>query len=79
LSGKRILILRGARDTVIPPDSTDRLIDLLRACSADISIHTAAAGHEIVAEDVEAARSWVSAGEDGPGQPLAESMMPETA
>jgi predicted esterase/catechol 2,3-dioxygenase-like lactoylglutathione lyase family enzyme len=79
LSGKRILILRGARDRVIPPDSTDQLIDLLRGCGADVSIHTAAAGHEIVAEDIEAARKWVAAGEDGPGQPLAESMMPETA
>lgn len=79
LTGNRILILRGDRDTVIPPDSTDQLIELLHACGADVTIHKANAGHEIVAEDIEAARSWIAAGEDGADHSLADTMMPQRA
>ncbi len=58
LSGTRVLILQGATDTIIPPDSTQRLIELLRQSGADLTAHTTLAGHEIVSEDVETAQHW---------------------
>lgn len=59
LSGRRILITRGSSDNIIPVEDTDRLINLLQRLGAEVLVKTIASGHQITAEDIKAARSWL--------------------
>lgn len=58
LQGKKILVLRGARDRMIPAEGTDMLVEKLRAAGARLTVETIDAGHEITAEDVRAIGRW---------------------
>lgn len=60
LQGKEILILRGEFDTVIPPDSTDRLLKILEKAGADVTAQKIPAGHEITTKDRMIAAQWLS-------------------
>ena len=60
LQGKDILLLRGARDRMIPAEATDRLVEKLQAAGARLTVRTFDAGHEITGEDIGAIRRWVS-------------------
>ena len=60
LTGKNILILEGRSDTVIPSNSTHRLIQWLRDAGAAVSALSMDAGHEITAQDLAAASRWLS-------------------
>jgi predicted esterase len=59
LAGKRVLLLYGSTDPLVPPDHPERLAAHLRAGGADVKIHTIAASHEPTPQDVAAAQSWL--------------------
>lgn len=60
LDGKEVLILRGIRDRVIPPQSTDELIDRLRRAGAEVKVVEVDAGHELTETDVVEASRWLA-------------------
>jgi predicted esterase len=60
LQGKEILILRGEFDTVIPAESTDRLLKILEKAGADVTVRKISAGHGITAKDRVIAAQWLS-------------------
>jgi predicted esterase len=60
IEGKEILILRGTRDRVIPPESTDQLIDVLRGAGAGVTVVEVEAGHELTETDVVEANRWLA-------------------
>ena len=68
LSGRRVLMLSGTRDTVIPAESTDRLEALLTAAGARVERQALAAGHELTPMDAAIAAGW-----------LADAASPETS
>jgi len=60
LRGKKILVLRGNRDRIIPSQSTDHLVTMLQTAGAEVTTHSIDAGHEVTADDAEAIRQWMS-------------------
>ena len=60
LAGKKILILMGSRDNVIPAESTRQLIQLLQNAGAAVDAITVEAGHELTERDLTAASRWLS-------------------
>lgn len=58
LSGRRILITAGRRDPICPPELTGRLDAWLRAARADVTLYWHPGGHELLADEIEAARSF---------------------
>ncbi len=60
LNGKEVLILKGRRDTIIPPASTDRLAETLSAAGADVRVKIFDAGHGLSADDLSCASRWLS-------------------
>ncbi len=59
LQGKRVLVLRGSHDRIIPPESTDILLDKLQTAGAELTVKMINAGHEITMEDIMEIRNWV--------------------
>jgi phospholipase/carboxylesterase len=61
LAGRRVLLLNGERDPIVPNNHPTRLAALLRAGGAELSskLHPEA-GHGLVPEDVTAARAFLS-------------------
>ena len=60
LHSKKILILRGLYDGVIPAESTDRLEEVLTAAGADVTVRNIDAGHEITPQDIAAISKWLA-------------------
>ena len=60
LKGKKILILQGRHDSVIPAESTRQLSGLLQKAGAEVTTITMEAGHELSAQDLEACSRWLS-------------------
>ena len=59
LSGRSILLNAGAQDPIIPRENVERLAALLKKAGADTTLHVQAAGHALVAEDVQIAKDWL--------------------
>ncbi len=59
LEGKEILILRGDNDSVIPSESTERLVEIFKNAGANVSARNLAAGHEITARDLQEISGWL--------------------
>jgi predicted esterase len=59
LSSVHIWIGAGDQDPIVPPPETKRLVDLLRRAGADVTVHSAKAGHGLTTEDLHAARHWL--------------------
>jgi phospholipase/carboxylesterase len=64
LAAKRIWIGAGAHDAIIPASSTKRLVEMLRAAGADVTIRFFQSGHELTSDDVDLAREWLTASVD---------------
>jgi len=62
LTGKRILILNGRYDEVIPKQSTGELRLALERAGATVEVVTFDAGHEITDDDIALASGWLSKG-----------------
>ncbi len=56
-----VFVARGKHDAIIPAKSTDRLIQLLERAGARVSVARIDAGHEIIPQDIDKARAWLSA------------------
>jgi phospholipase/carboxylesterase len=59
LSSVRVWIGAGSEDPIIPTSETQRLVELLRSSSADVTLRFFNAGHNLTSSDVETARHWL--------------------
>ncbi len=59
LTGKRILLLNGNVDPIVPLDHPPRLATLLRAGDADVSQQMLPASHNLTPGDIAAAQGWL--------------------
>ena len=59
LSGKRVLIASGIRDPIVPADHPARLAGQFRRAGADVTLHSAEAGHRLVTADFDAAMGFL--------------------
>jgi predicted esterase len=60
LSGVSVYLSAGRFDTMIPPANTEQLATMLRAAGADVSLAWTPQGHNLVPDEVDAARRWLS-------------------
>ena len=60
LSGVPVFLAAGRRDTMIPPDHTERLAALLQEAGADLDLRWKNTGHPLTYEEIEEAREWLS-------------------
>jgi predicted esterase len=60
LSGKRVLLLNGDADPIVPLDHPPRLAALLRAGGAEVTQQMVKAAHGLTAADLTAAKSWLA-------------------
>lgn len=61
LAGRRILLLNGSLDPLVPPDHPERLAACLRAGGAHVEVLRLAASHGLTPQDVAAGREWFAA------------------
>jgi phospholipase/carboxylesterase len=59
LSGKPILVISGAQDSIVPLDSAKSLARLLQDAGAVVDHQVVPSGHELTEADVRIARSWL--------------------
>ena len=60
LSGIGVFLAAGRRDTMIPPDNTERLATILQEAGAELDIRWKNVGHPLTYEELEEARDWLS-------------------
>jgi phospholipase/carboxylesterase len=60
LFGKRVLLLSGSHDNMIPLESATRLAEVMRGFGADVDQRIAPVGHSLGREDVVTAAAWLS-------------------
>ena len=60
LRDKKILIVRGEYDIVIPSESTDKLESLLRSAGADVTTQTINTGHAVTDQDLAIISGWLT-------------------
>ena len=58
LAGTRALICTGTRDPIIPVENAERLAAMLRAAGADITLRAQDASHQLVFQEIAAAKNW---------------------
>ena len=59
LSGKRVFMSSGLQDPIATRNEAETLSNLLRQAGADVTLEWQDSGHELVKEDVIAARQWL--------------------
>jgi phospholipase/carboxylesterase len=59
LRGKRVFVSAGRQDQMIPQPLTERLIELLKAGSADVTVNWMDAGHGLVRSEIDRAADWL--------------------
>jgi predicted esterase len=59
LSLLSVWIGAGNQDPIIPTSETQRLVELLRAAGADVTIRFFDAGHNLTNNEIEIARDWL--------------------
>jgi phospholipase/carboxylesterase/glyoxalase family protein len=59
LSRASVFIAAGRRDPIVPPAETERLAAMLRQYGAHVTLQWTDGGHELAAEEIEAARRWL--------------------
>ena len=60
LAGMPVFLAAGRRDTMIPPDNTERLAAILQEAGADLDLRWKNVGHPLTYEELEEARAWIS-------------------
>ena len=60
LAGKRVLLLNGTVDPIVPADQPPHLANLLRAGGAEVTQQFLPASHNLTPGDVSAAQAWLS-------------------
>lgn len=61
LTGYSVLIAAGTEDPYAPPETTEKLAEMLRSGGADVTVRYQSAGHNLTRDEVEAARAWLAA------------------
>ena len=59
LSGTPVYLAAGRSDQMVPPESTERLAELLKAAGAEVTLDWQPGGHGFGRTEIEAARSWL--------------------
>jgi predicted esterase len=59
LTGRRVLLLNGAVDPLVPLDQPPRLAAHLRAGGADVKAEVVQASHQLTPQDVALAQAWL--------------------
>jgi predicted esterase len=64
LTGKRVLLLNGDADPIVPRDHPARLAALLQAGGATVEMQSNRGGHGLAQPDIDGARGWLGSAED---------------
>jgi predicted esterase len=59
LAGTRVLICSGKRDPIIPVENAERLAAMLRKTGAEVTLRFEEAGHQLVFDEIAAAKNWL--------------------
>jgi len=59
LAGTRALICSGTHDPIIPVENAERLASMLREAGAEVTLRFEEAGHQLVFDEIAAARNWL--------------------
>jgi predicted esterase len=59
LSGMPVFLAAGRMDRMIPPESTERLAEILREAGADVDLRWRDTGHPLTYEEVAEAKEWL--------------------
>jgi phospholipase/carboxylesterase len=59
LSGTRVLICSGTRDSIIPVENAERLAGLLRDSGASVTHRFEDVGHQLFLDEIGAAKDWL--------------------
>jgi phospholipase/carboxylesterase len=59
LAGTRALMCSGTHDPIIPLENAERLAAMLRAAGADITLRLEEASHQLVFDEIAAAKNWL--------------------
>ena len=59
LKGKRILMINGRSDPIIPLDNAQHLADIFRSNGAEVTQHVLETGHSLTKADVTLAQDWM--------------------
>jgi phospholipase/carboxylesterase len=59
LNGTRVLICSGKRDAIIPLENAERLAAMLREAGGDVTHRLADSGHQLVFDEIAAAKNWL--------------------
>ncbi len=59
LAGVLIFVSGGRCDTVIPPQQTERLAQMLQLAGANVTLHWEPGGHALTPAEVQAAATWL--------------------
>jgi phospholipase/carboxylesterase len=59
LAGTRVLICSGTHDPIIPVENAERLTAMLRNGGADVTLRFEDAGHQLVFDEIAAAKNWL--------------------
>jgi predicted esterase len=59
LHGTRALICSGTHDPIIPVENAERLAAMLQTAGADITLRLQNASHQLVFEEIAAAKNWL--------------------
>lgn len=58
LAGTSVFLAAGTNDLICPPSESEDLQSLLQQANANVTLHWEQNGHQLTAEEVEAARRW---------------------
>jgi predicted esterase len=59
LAGTRVMICSGTRDPIIPVENAERLTAMLREGGAEVTLRFEDAGHQLVFDEIAAAKNWL--------------------
>jgi phospholipase/carboxylesterase len=59
LGGTRALICSGTHDPIIPLENAERLTAMLRSAGADVALRLENASHQLVFDEIAAAKNWL--------------------
>ncbi len=60
LSGTSVYLAAGEADEMVPPESSERLAELLREAGAEVTLDWQPGGHGIGSDEIEAAQRWLA-------------------
>jgi phospholipase/carboxylesterase/glyoxalase family protein len=60
LTGVRVFAAAGAHDSIVPPEDTERLAEMLREAGAEVEVHWSPGGHELSEDELNKARAWLA-------------------